>query len=107
MGPMRGVACDCSTTVPWQAVEGSLGRGHPMYATILTTYADLERVTDNKPQAVALYRQALETLDALGASHSGGQSPPPPPPPRLNLPPSTLCGDVSGVQSSPTPSTPA
>ena len=80
-----------------QAVEGSLGKVHPMYATILSSYADLERVTDNKPQAVALYRQALETLDALGASHIGSKSPRHPSPFSLSpfelsfCPPRHLC----------------
>jgi hypothetical protein len=55
-----------------------MGKSHSMYATILSSFADLERVTDNKSQAVALYRQALETLDALGASHSGGDDYPNP-----------------------------
>ena len=43
-----------------------------MYARALVVYADLERMTDDKPAAIALMQQAKEVLDANGPPAARG-----------------------------------
>lgn len=56
-----------------QAVEESLGTKHPMYSTVLSSFAEMERLSDQKPAAVALFTQAVQVLDDLGPSHVAGK----------------------------------
>ena len=44
-----------------------------MYTTVLSSFADTERLSDNRAAAVALLSQALQILDNLGPAHLAGK----------------------------------
>ena len=44
-----------------------------MYTMVLSSFADTERLADQKKEAIALLSQALKILDSLGPSHLAGK----------------------------------
>ncbi len=44
-----------------------------MYTMVLSSFADTERLADQKKEAIALLSQALKILDSLGPSNLPGQ----------------------------------
>ena len=89
---------DCSPVcLTLQALDEGLGREHASYARTLVAFADIARLTDDKPEAIALLQQALQIQDALGPPSAAGTSLnvtvllTAPSPPQCSVAPTLLC----------------